>query len=43
MVAPGPEYPISEYAELFPDMTQEDYARLVASIGETGLLEPSAD
>ena len=42
MLAPGTQYPISEYALLFPDMAQEDYARLVASIGENGLLEPVA-
>ena len=42
MLAPGTQYPISEYALLFPDMAQEDYARLLASIGENGLLEPIA-
>ena len=42
MLAPGTQYPISEYAELFPDLAPEDYGRLVASIGENGLLEPSA-
>ena len=42
MATPGTQYPISEYARLFPDMTQEDYGRLVASIGENGLLEPVA-
>ena len=42
MAAPGTQYPISEYARLFPDLAQEDYARLVASIGENGLLEPGS-
>ena len=42
MATPGTQYPISEYARLFPDLAQEDYGRLVASIGENGLLEPSA-
>ena len=42
MLAPGTQYPISEYAELFPDLDPEDHGRLVASIGENGLLEPSA-
>ena len=42
MLAPGTQYPISEYAELFPDLDPGDYARLVASIGENGLLEPIA-
>ena len=42
MATPGTQYPISEYARLFPDMAQDDYARLVASIGENGLLEPIA-
>ena len=41
MATPGTQYPISEYARLFPDLAPEDYARLVASIGENGLLEPS--
>ena len=42
MATPGTQYPISEYARLFPDMAQEDYARLVTSIGENGLLEPNS-
>ena len=42
MATPGTQYPISEYARLFPDMAPEDYGRLVASIGENGLLEPVA-
>ena len=40
-MAPGLEYPTSEYADLFPDLAQENYGRLVASIGKNGLLEPT--
>ena len=36
------DYPISEYATLFPDMDPGDYGRLVASIRDHGLLEPIA-
>ena len=42
MVLRGQQYPISEYARLFPDMDAGDYAGLVASIRELGLLEPIA-
>ena len=42
MVLRGQQYPISEYALLFPDMDAGDYAGLVASIRELGLLEPIA-
>ena len=42
MVATGQEYPISEYALLFPDMDPGDYGGLVASIRVNGLLEPIA-
>ena len=34
------EYPISDLARVFPDMTPEDFARLVASIQEDGLMDP---
>ena len=42
MVLRGQQYPISEYARLFPDMDAGDYGGLVASIRELGLLEPIA-
>ena len=34
------EYPISDLARIFPEMPPEDYARLVASIRNQGLLHP---
>ena len=34
------EYPISDLARIFPDMPPEDFARLVASIREDGLMDP---
>ena len=34
------EYPISDLAGIFPEMTPEDFARLVASIREDGLMDP---
>ena len=34
------EYPISDLAIIFPEMPPEDYARLVASIRDQGLLHP---
>ena len=34
------EYPISDLARVFPDMPPEDFARLVASIQEDGLMDP---
>ena len=34
------EYPISDLARIFPEMTPEDFARLVASIREDGLMDP---
>ena len=34
------EYPISDLARIFPDMPPEDFARLVASIQEDGLMDP---
>ena len=34
------EYPISDLARIFPEMRPEDYARLVASIRDQGLLHP---
>ena len=34
------EYPISDLARIFPDMTPEDFARLVSSIREDGLMDP---
>ena len=40
MVPAGQEYPISDFAKLFPDMDSADYDRLVASIRDRGLLEP---
>lgn len=42
MVAPPAEYPLSEYAMLFPEMEPEDYRQLAASISAQGLLEPIA-
>ena len=40
MTMPEKEYPVSEYSALFPKMPEDDYALLVASIREQGLLEP---
>ena len=34
------EYSISDLARIFPDMPPEDFARLVASIREDGLMDP---
>ena len=34
------EYPISDLARIFPEMTPEDFARLVDSIREDGLMDP---
>ena len=34
------EYPISDLARVFPDMPPGDFARLVASIQEDGLMDP---
>ena len=34
------EYPISDLARVFPDMPPEDFARLVASIRQDGLMDP---
>ena len=34
------EYPISDLARIFPDMPPEDFARLVDSIQEDGLMDP---
>ena len=34
------EYPIRDLARIFPDMPPEDFARLVASIREDGLMDP---
>ena len=34
------EYPISDLARIFPDMPPEDFAQLVASIREDGLMDP---
>ena len=34
------EYPISDLARIFPDVPPEDFARLVASIREDGLMDP---
>ena len=42
MVPPRQEFPVSEYAMLFPDMDPGDYERLVSSIRDGGLLEPVA-
>ena len=39
MVNPD-EYPISTYATLFPEIAPEEYAQMVVSIGEVGLLDP---
>ena len=40
MIPSEQEYPISEYALLFPEMLEEDFRQLVASIRDSGLLEP---
>ena len=42
MVPPRQEFPVSEYAMLFPDMDPGDYEMLVSSIRDGGLLEPIA-
>ena len=34
------EYPISDLARIFPEMTPEDFARLVVSIRQDGLMDP---
>ena len=36
------EYPISDLANIFPELPRDDYARLVASIREQGLVDPIA-
>ena len=42
MVPPGQEFPVGEYAMLFPDMDPGGYERLVSSIRDHGLLESIA-
>ena len=37
-----PEFPVSEIANTFPQMPEEDYDKLVSSIRTDGLLEPIA-